>query len=93
MPASEARRGDGVPIVGGGTTTPSARTFCVLHQGTVASLRVGKEDRTAVTSGECGILLDPLFHGYVEREVEAEALETGALRPVETVALPYLVVG
>ena len=65
----------------------------VVHEGTVASLRVGKEDRTVVTSGECGILLDPPFHGYVELEVEPEALQAGALRPVETVALPYLVVG
>jgi translation initiation factor IF-2 len=65
----------------------------VLHEGTVAGLRVGKEDQTVVTSGQCGILLDPPFHGFVEREVEEEALEAGALRPVETVALPYLVVG
>lgn len=65
----------------------------VLHEGTVASLRVGKEDRAVVTSGECGILLDPPFHGYVVREVEADALQAGALMPVETAALPYLVVG
>lgn len=31
----------------------------VLHRGTVASLRVGKEDKSVVSSGECGILLEP----------------------------------
>ena len=65
----------------------------VIHQGTVASLRVGKEDRAIVTSGECGILLDPPFHGYVQRDVGPAAIAAGALRPVETVGLPYLVVG
>ena len=66
----------------------------VIHQGTVASLRVAKEDREVVTSGECGILLDPPFYGYMQREVDEDALEAaGALRPVETVPLPYLVIG
>lgn len=65
----------------------------VLHEGTVASLRVGKEDQTMVASGDCGILLDPPFHGYVGSEVEQAAIEAGALMPVKTVALPYLVVG
>jgi translation initiation factor IF-2 len=66
----------------------------VIHEGTVASLRVAKDDRELVTSGECGILLDPPFHGYVQREIDDEALlAAGALRPVETVSLPYLVIG
>ena len=65
----------------------------VLHRGTVASLRVGKEDQAVVTSGECGILLEPPFHGYVAGDVEDTALEAGALTPVEMVPLPYLVVG
>ena len=66
----------------------------VIHQGVVASLRVAKDDRAVVTSGECGILLDPPFHGYVQREIDEEALAAaGALRPVETVGLPYLVIG
>lgn len=65
----------------------------VVHQGVVVSLRVGKDDQDVVTSGDCGILLDPPFRGYVTREVEESALETGALTPVETVPLPYLVVG
>ena len=65
----------------------------VLHEGTVASLRVGKEDRTVVTSGPCGILLDPPFHGYVGRDVDGASPVPGALKPVETVGLPYVVVG
>lgn len=65
----------------------------VLHEGTVTSLRVGKVDRTVVTSGECGILLDPPFHGYLRERVEESAVQQGALKPVRTVALPYLVVG
>ena len=65
----------------------------VLHQGTVASLRVGRVDADIVTSGDCGIMLDPPFHGYVGGEIEEAALQAGALKPVETVALPYLVVG
>src|SRR5690348_17212870 len=36
----------------------------VLHEGTVASLRVGKDERAVVASGECGVLVDPPFHGY-----------------------------
>ena len=65
----------------------------VLHEGIVASLRVGKEDRTVVTSGDCGILLDPPFHGYVSSDLDQVAAQQGALKPVRTVALPYLVVG
>lgn len=61
----------------------------VLHRGIVVSLRVGKEDRDVVTSGDCGILLDPPFRGYVEGDVEVP----GALKPVELAPLPYLVVG
>ena len=65
----------------------------VIHEGTVTSLRVGKEDRAVVGSGECGILLDPPFHGYAGREVDEAALLAGALRPVAPVGLPYLVLG
>ena len=65
----------------------------VLHEGIVASLRVGKEDRAVVTEGDCGILLDPPFRGYVGSDVEQDAALQGALKPVRTVALPYLVVG
>jgi translation initiation factor IF-2 len=65
----------------------------VVHEGNVTSLRVGKDDRTVVAAGECGILLDPPFHGYAVGEIEAAALEAGALRPVHMAALPYLVVG
>ena len=64
----------------------------VLYQGTVASLRVGKEDQAVVTEGECGIMLEPPFHGYVAREIDDAAIEAGALTPVEMVPLPYLVV-
>jgi translation initiation factor IF-2 len=64
----------------------------VVHQGTVASLRVGKDDQTVVTSGECGVILEPPFHGYVGGEIDEAALQAGALKPVQTVALPYLVV-
>jgi translation initiation factor IF-2 len=65
----------------------------VIHEGTVASLRVGKEDRDVVTSGECGITLNPPFHGALSREAEEAARQPFALKPVETVSLPYLVVG
>lgn len=65
----------------------------VLHEGIVVSLRVGKEDRGVVTAGDCGILLDPPFHGYVGGDLDQEAALQGALKPVRTVALPYLVVG
>lgn len=65
----------------------------VLHEGTVASLRVGKDDQAVVTSGDCGILLDPPFRGYVGGELEDTAAQQGALKPVKTIALPYLVVG
>jgi translation initiation factor IF-2 len=78
-------------IVGMPVTVVAGDT--VLHEGTVASLRVGKDDQRVVASGDCGILLEPPFHGYVGTEVEQTALEAGALKPVETVALPYLVVG
>ena len=60
----------------------------VIHQGTVASLRRGTEDQAVITEGDCGILLDPPFHGYVQREVGVP----GALNTVEVVPLPYLVV-
>ena len=78
----------GMPV-----TVLSGDRSTVLHEGIVASLRVGKEDRSVVTSGECGILLDPRFHGYVSREIDEALLQAGALRPVETIGLPYLVVG
>lgn len=65
----------------------------IVHEGVVASLRVGKGDEDLVTSGDCGVLLDPPFHGYLESEIEESALEAGALTPVQTVPLPYLVVG
>jgi translation initiation factor IF-2 len=65
----------------------------VLHHGTVISLRVGKEDKKVVTSGDCGILLEPPFRGYVGSELDQADVEAGALKPVETAALPYLVVG
>lgn len=78
----------GMPV-----TVLSGDGATVLHEGTVASLRVGKEDRAVVASGECGILLDPPFHGYVSREIAAAALQAGALTPVETIGLPYRVVG
>ena len=64
----------------------------VLHEGTVASLRVGKDDEPVVDSGHCGILLEPPFRGYVGSHVEQDALEAGALKPVEVVPLPYLVI-
>ena len=60
----------------------------VVHRGTVASLRVGKEERRSVTSGECGITLDPPFLGYAERGIDMP----GALKPVDVVPLPYRVV-
>jgi translation initiation factor IF-2 len=66
----------------------------VVHQGVVANLRVGKEDRTVVTSGECGILLDPPFVGHRpagSNDVDYEAL--GALRPVSIGPAPDRVVG
>lgn len=61
----------------------------VLLHGTVVSLRRGKDDHDVVTSGDCGILLEPPFHGYVESDVGVP----GALKPVELVPLPYRVVG
>jgi translation initiation factor IF-2 len=65
----------------------------VLHEGTVTSLRVGKLDQAVVTSGDCGIMLDPPFRGHANREVDAAFAQLGALRPVTTAALPYLIVG
>ena len=65
----------------------------VLHQGTVASLRRGKADQDVVTSGDCGILLEPPFHGYAAVESDASVEVPGALKPVEVVSLPYRVVG
>ena len=73
-----------VTVMAGGTT---------VHQGTVASLRVGKRDQAVVTSGNCGITLEPPFHGYVPRHVDPAAVEAGALRPVEVLPLPYTVIG
>ncbi len=64
----------------------------VIHQGTVASLRIGKEDRDVVTSGDCGILLEPPFHGYATSPSAATDVP-GALKPAEMVPLPYRVVG
>ena len=65
----------------------------VLHEGTVATVRVGKADQAVVTSGECGVMLEPPFHGYATVEAEAAAPTAGALKPVEMVPLPYVVVG
>ena len=66
----------------------------VLHQGTVASLRRGKDDQTVVTSGECGILLDPPYLGYVPADDEgAQAQLPGALKPVMIGPMPDRVVG
>jgi translation initiation factor IF-2 len=78
----------GMPV-----TVLSGDGATVLHEGSVASLRVGKEGKAVVASGECGILLDPPFHGYVSREIDDALLQAGALKPVETIGLPYLVVG
>jgi translation initiation factor IF-2 len=37
----------------------------IIHTGTVASLRRGKDDQDAVASGECGVTFDPpLVHFY-----------------------------
>lgn len=66
----------------------------VLHQGTVASLRRGREDRDVVTSGDCGILLEPPFLGYIAVQGDMASVEVpGPLKPVEMVPLPYRVVG
>ena len=66
----------------------------VLHQGTVASLRRGKEDQDVVTSGDCGILLEPPFHGYVAVEGDVASVEVpGALKPVEMGPMPDRVIG
>jgi translation initiation factor IF-2 len=89
--AGQIDRGMPVTVMAGDT---------VVHQGTVASLRRGKVEQDVVTSGDCGILLDPPFHGHVG--VQGDAAEggvpgvpgaLGALRPVVLAPLPYLVVG
>lgn len=78
-------RGMPVTVVAGET---------ILHQGTVASLRRGKEDQDVVTSGDCGVLLDPPFQGYRTVEGDATGAEVPfALKPVEMVAPPYRLVG
>ena len=65
----------------------------VVHQGTVTSLRRGKEDLDVVTSGECGVLLDPPFLGYVPEEGDASGgAIPGALRPVVIGPMPDRVV-
>lgn len=64
----------------------------VIHQGTVTSLRRGKEDQDVVSSGDCGILLEPPFHGYATSPSTATDVP-GALKPVDIVPLPYRVVG
>ena len=64
----------------------------VLHQGTVASLRRGLEDQSVITSGECGILLDPPFLGYVPVESD-EPAGVGALTPVVIGPMPDRVIG
>jgi translation initiation factor IF-2 len=66
----------------------------VLHEGTVASLRRGKEDQDVVSSGECGILLDPPYLGYVDGDgAEAQSAIPGALRPVVIGPMPDRVIG
>jgi translation initiation factor IF-2 len=65
----------------------------VVHEGTIASLRVGKEDRPVVTSGQCGVLLDPPFLGYRTIEIEGMVTVPGALRPVELERRPDRLVG
>ena len=79
----EGRLAKGMPV----TVLAGER---VVHEGTVASLRVGKEDRDVVTSGECGIILDPPFLGYV---ADAAPGDPGALRPVAIAPMPDRVVG
>lgn len=64
-----------------------------LHRGTVASLRRGKDDQAVVTAGECGILLDPPFHGYLPIEADKVPEAAGALRPVVIGPAPDRVVG
>lgn len=65
----------------------------VLHQGTVVSLRVGREDREVVTDGDCGVILDPPFHGYAPIQEDAPSRDDARDHyPVEVVPLPYLVV-
>jgi translation initiation factor IF-2 len=55
----------------------------VVHKGTVASLRRGKVDVDVVASGECGIMLEPAFYGYVAVEGDQPGVEViGALKPV-----------
>jgi translation initiation factor IF-2 len=66
----------------------------VLHHGTVASLRRGRADQAVVTSGECGIMLDPPFLGYVAVENDGPGAEVlGALQPVVMGPMPDRVIG
>lgn len=65
----------------------------VVHQGTVVSLRIGKEDQDVVTSGNCGVMLDPPFLGYVTAQGEGSVQIPGALQPVEVGPRPDRVVG
>ena len=65
----------------------------VVHRGTIASLRVGTEDRSVVSSGQCGVLLDPPYLGYDPIEIEGMATVPGALRPVEIGRRPDRLVG
>ena len=65
----------------------------VVHKGTVASLRRGKEDMDVVTSGECGIMLEPAFYGYVYVEGdEADGEMVDALKPVVIGPMPDRVI-
>lgn len=78
-------RGMAVTVMAGGN---------VVHKGTVASLRRGKHDEAVITSGECGILLEPPFHGYVAVEGDETSLETvAALKLVVMAPMPDRVVG
>jgi len=66
----------------------------VLHQGTVASLRRGKEDKAVVDSGECGVILEPPFLGSVADGVDGASVEVpGALKAVLVSPTPDRVVG
>ena len=66
----------------------------VLHRGIVASLRRGKEDQDVVTSGECGIMLEPAFNGYVPVEADEAGVETtDALEAVVIAPMPDRVIG
>ena len=66
----------------------------IVHKGTVASLRRGKDDQVVVTSGECGIMLEPPFYGYVaDEETRAACEAAGALPPVVIGPMPDRVIG